>query len=416
MKKTVCAFIGCGGMAGAHRDSLVKLWQAGCRDFDIAACCDIVKERAEKFADVFAGILGHKPRVYDDVEVMLKNEKELDSVAVFTPHINHHTSAILAMDAGINVLTEKPLGFTLRAATTMMDKAKEKGLLLHVLENYRLDPAERSINWAIKKGMIGQPRMLLWMDIGERKWYWDWRDHKDIAAGAWTLDGGVHHSDLFQYNLGDIRKVSAVMASYDSTRYAKYNSMDDYEQAVLEKRYAYFRKTRSLKAVDPTTLQQPVEATVEDTTSAILEFENGVIGTWVVSRSAPGKVDRSNVIYGSEGSMYWGEGIYNNRQELALPLDELKKQFMAQLNDDEKHILFPYGVTDTLAIEWKQHFDAIAGVRPVEVTSMVGYKAMAIPMAIYESATIGESVLVRDVMDLKVEAYQGPLNQIAGLA
>jgi len=85
MKKTVCAFIGCGGMAGAHRDSLVKLWQAGCRDFDIAACCDIVKERAEKFADVFAGILGHKPRVYDDVEVMLKNEKELDSVAIFTP-------------------------------------------------------------------------------------------------------------------------------------------------------------------------------------------------------------------------------------------------------------------------------------------------------------------------------------------
>ena len=249
MKKTVCAFIGCGGMAGAHRDSLVKLWQAGCRDFDIAACCDIVKERAEKFADVFAGILGHKPRVYDDVEVMLKNEKELDSVAIFTPHINHHTSAMLAMDAGVNVLTEKPLGFTLRAATVMMDKAKEKGLLLHVLENYRLAPAERSINWAIKKGMIGQPRMLLWMDIGERKWYWDWRDHKDIAAGAWTLDGGVHHSDLFQYNLGDIRKVSAVMASYDTTRYAKYNSMDDYEQAVLEKRYAYFRKTRSLKAL-----------------------------------------------------------------------------------------------------------------------------------------------------------------------
>lgn len=415
MRKVVCAFVGCGSMASAHCDSLIMLWQAGFHDFDIAACCDIVKERAEKFAERFETILGHKPRVYDDTEVMLKCEKELDSVAIFTPHIDHHTSAIMAMDAGVNIMTEKPIGFTLRAATMMMDKAKETNRLLHVFENYRLDPAERSIHWAIKSGMIGQPRILLWMDIGERKWYWDWRDHKDIAAGAWTFDGGVHHSDLFQYNLGDIRKVSAVMASYDTTRYVKYNNMDDYEQALLEKRYAYFRKTRSLKTVDPSTFEQPVEATVEDTTSAILEFENGVIGTWVVCRAAPGRVNRSNVIYGSEGAMFWGEGIYNSRQELALPLDELVKQFRAQLTSEEQEIYFPYGVTDTLAIEWKQHFDAINGIRPVEITAEVGYKAMAIPMAIYESATIGGPVLVEDVMKLKVEAYQGPLNKIAGV-
>lgn len=415
MRKTVCAFIGCGSMAGAHCDSLIKLWQAGYHDFDIAACCDIVKPRAEAFAQKFETILGHKPRVYDDAETMLKNEKGLDSVSIFTPHINHHTSAMMAMEAGVNVMTEKPIGLTLRAATMMMDKAAETKKLLHVFENYRLAPEERAIHWAIGRGMIGQPRMLVWLDVGERKWYWDWRDHKDIAGGAWTFDGGVHHSDLFQYNLGDIRKVSAVMASYDSTRYAKYDSMDDYERAVLEKRYAYFRKTRSLKAVDPATLEQPVEATVEDTTSAILEFENGVIGTWVVCRSAPGRVDRSNVIYGSEGAMFWGEGIYNSRQELALPLDALVKQFRAQLSDEEQEIYFPHGVTDTLAIEWKQHFDAISGIRPVEVTAMTGYKAMAIPMAIYESATIGAPVLVQDVMDLKVEAYQAPLNKIAGI-
>lgn len=298
----------------------------------------------------------------------------------------------------------------------MMDKALETGKLLHVFENYRLAPEERAIHWAIGRGMIGRPRILLWMDIGERKWYWDWRDHKEIAAGAWTIDGGVHHSDLFQYNLGNIRKVSAVMATYDSMRYAKFESMDDYNKAVLEKRYAYFRKTRSLKAVDPSTFEQPVEASVEDTTSAILEFENGVIGTWVVCRAAPGKVDRSNAIYGSEGAMFWGEGIYNARQELAVPLAELVRQFTAQLSDEARQVHFPYGVTDTLAIEWKQHFDAAAGIRPVEVTPAIGYKAMAIPMAIYESATIGGPVLVKDVMDLKVEAYQGPLNAIAGIS
>ncbi len=307
------------------------------------------------------------------------------------------------------------MALTLRAAAMMMDKASETNKFLHVLENYRLDLVERAINWAIGRGMIGQPRMLVWMDIGERKWYWDWRDHKDIAGGGWTLDGGVHYSDLFQHHLGDIRKVSAVMAGFDNTRFVKFKSMDDYEQALLEKRYAYFRKTRSLKSVDPSSFEQPVEATVEDSTSAILEFENGVIGTWVVSRATPGKIDRSNAIYGSEGAMVWGEGIYNVRQELAVPLDELVKQFREQLMSDQNEFYFPLGLTNALAIEWKQHFDAVKGVRPVEVTPMIGYKAMAIPMAIYESATIGAPVLVQDVLDLKVEAYQGPLNTIAGI-
>ena len=47
MKKTVCAFIGCGSMANGHLNSLIKLWNAGCRDFDVAACCDIVRYRTD---------------------------------------------------------------------------------------------------------------------------------------------------------------------------------------------------------------------------------------------------------------------------------------------------------------------------------------------------------------------------------
>ena len=415
MKTTVFAFIGCGSMANGHVNSLIKLWKAGCHDFDIAACCDLRKEKAEDFAERFETILGHKPRVYTDAAEMLKNEKELDTVAIFTPHNNHHVSAVMAMEAGFNVLTEKPLGITIKAAKIIMDKAKETGKLLHVFENYRLAPNERAIHWAIKSGMIGTPRILLWMDIGERKWYWDWRDHLDIAGGAWTFDGGVHHSDLFQYNLGDIRKVTAVMASYDTTRYQKYENMADFEQAVLENRYACFRKTRSLKNIDPATLEQPIEATVEDTTSAILEFENGVIGTWVVCRSAAGRTDRTNIIYGSEGAVSWGEGLYNSKQELILPLNDLYTAFMEQTTPEEQEILFPYGVTDTLAIEWKQHIDAINGIRPVEVDAMTGFKAMAVPMAIYESAAAGQSVLVKDVMDMKAEIYQDPINKIAGI-
>ena len=415
MEKVTIGFIGCGGMAKAHLDSLKALWDAGCRDFEVAAVCDIIPAKAESFARLFAEFTGTRPNVYDDAAKMLAAEKSLESVLVITPHISHHTLCIMAMEAGVNVMVEKPVGFTVRAAKQMMEVAKKTGVLLHVAENYRMALNERAIHWAVTSGLIGQPRMLNWMDVGERKWYWDWRDHLDIAGGAWTLDGGVHHSDLFQYNLGPIKRVSAISRTFDTTRYMKYESMADYEQAKLEQRYTYFRKTRSLKNIDPSTLQDPIEATVEDTTIAILEFDSGVVGSWMVSRAAPGKVDRSNVIYGSEGALYWGDGFYNARQEQVYTAEGLRDAFRQTLSSDEYDILFPYGVTETLSVEWMQHFYGVRGVRPVEVNAELGLRAMVVPMAIYESAELGVPVLIDDVLNLKVESYQGKLNKIAGI-
>jgi len=415
MKKAVIGFIGCGGMAGAHCNSLRILWEAGQKEFDVAAVCDIVAEKAERMADKFAEFLGHRPRVHTDAAAMLAAEKSLDSVLVITPHSSHHVLAIMAMEAGVNVMTEKPIAYTVRLAKEMIKVSEKTGKLLHVAENYRMGLDERAYQWVVTSGVIGTPRILNWMDVGERKWYWDWRDHLDIAGGAWTLDGGVHHSDLFQYSLGPVKRVSAASRTYDTVRYQKYESVDDYEKAKLEKRYAHFRKTRSLQAVDPSTLQEPIDATVEDTTAAVLEFERGPVGTWLVSRAAPGKVDRSNVIYGSEGAVFWGNGVYNVRQEQVYDMDQLREAYLNSLTPEEKEIVFPFNLRDSLAIEWAQHLNALAGVRPVEVTAEIGLAAMIVPMAIYESAEIGQSVLIQDVYDLKVETYQKRIAKLAGL-
>lgn len=415
MEKLSVGFIGCGSMAIEHKDALGELYNAGCRDFRVISVCDIVESKAEFMADEFEKITGFRPTVYTDSDKMLSSEKELQSVLVITPHSNHHTLAMAAMNAGVNVMVEKPIGFTIRVAKDMMECANKTGKLLHVAENYRMDLSERAIKWAVSSGMIGTPRMLTWLDIGERKWYWNWRDHIDIAGGAWTLDGGVHHSDLFQLNLGPVNKVWAVSRAYETTRYAKYKNLDDYEQARRENRYAYFRKTRSLKQIDPLTMEEPVTATVEDTTCALLEFESGVVGTWTVSRAAPGKIDRSNVIYGSEGALYWYDGIYNASGDQIYTREGLAEAFLKAITAEEKEILFPYGVRNSLSIEWKQHFDALNGIRPVEVNAEVGLMAMAVPMAIYESATIGAPVLMKDVLDLKVEVYQAKLNEIIGV-
>ena len=406
LSKTVIGFIGCGGMAEAHCHGLRDLWDAGQKNFEVAAVCDIEIKRAEKMADGFAAFTNRRPVVYSDAADMLAKEKSLDTVLVITPHISHHTLSIMAMEAGVNVMVEKPIALTVRLAKRMIETARVTGKLLHVAEQYRLSLDQRAVNWAIRTGIIGVPRVLHWMDVGERKWYWNWRDHIDISGGAWTFDGGVHHSDLFQYNLGPVKRVSAASRTFDNIRYQKYESLDDYEKARLEQRYAHFRQTRSLKPVDPGTLEEPISATVEDTTAAVLEFESGVIGTWLVSRATPGKTDRTNAIYGSEAAIFWNDGVYNSRQEQIYTAESLKEAFLHGISPEDKEYFLPFGVQNTLSIQWQQHFDALAGVRPVEVTAEVGLAAMLVPMAIYESSEIGQSVLISDVMDLKVEAYQ----------
>ena len=412
MNKINIGFIGCGGMATAHCDSLKKLWEAGCREFNVIAVCDIVESKAIEMSERFKQFTSIAPSVYTDARSMFNTETGLNSVLIATPHNDHHVSACMAMEANVNVLIEKPLGITIRAANQIISCADKTGKLLHVAENYRMHVDERALHWAIKQGFIGTPRILNWVDVGERLWYWDWRDHLDISGGAWTFDGGVHHSDLFQYNIGSVKRVSAVMSTYDNIRFAKYDSISDYEQAKLDKRYAHFRKTRSLKPINTTTLEEPIEATVEDTTAAILEFDNGVIGTWLVSRAAPGKLDRSNVIYGSKGAIYWGDGIYNNHHEQIYTKDSLAEAFLNSLSPDEKEVFFPYGVMDTLSVEWAQHFNALNNIREVEVTAEVGLNAMAIPMAIYESAATGTPVLVEDILNMKIEKYQKQINDL----
>ena len=96
-------------------------------------------------------------------------------------------------------------------------------------------------------------------------------------------------------------------------------------------------------------------------------------------------------------------------------MEGLQKAYLGSLTPEDKEIIFPFGVQNTLAIEWQQHFDALAGIRPVEVTAEVGLAAMVVPMAIYESAEVGQSVLISDVLDLKVEAYQKRITELVGI-
>jgi predicted dehydrogenase len=378
------AMVGCGGMAGAHRKGLEALWAADRREFEVVAAVDVEVSRAEAMADAVVAFQGTRPRVYRDVGEMLAGSPEVEAVDIVTVHREHHPLATACLEAGKHVIVEKPLAITLRAGKQMMDAAARSGRLLAVAEQYRRSPEQRAIRWAIREGRIGAPRLLFWIDVGERLWYWGWREHKELAGGGWSLDGGVHFADLFLFHLGPVTRVSALSKAYFPVRYR-----------------------------DEKTLSDPVNVTVEDTTVAILEFEDGVTGQWTSTSAAPGLGFNRRVIYGDKGSLDFREGL--KTWEETRTIEELREEYLATLSADEREHLFPGGVTDGVATELCEFFRAVRGQGSVETDALLGYQAEAISMALYESSATGRPVTLREVEALEVEVYQGEINRDLGL-
>lgn len=80
--------------------------------------------KAKQFASQFGA-----SHVYDSYEALLQNE-EIDAVYIATPHVFHKEHTLLCLDYGKAVLCEKPFAMNSEEVSAMIEKAKEKNVLL----------------------------------------------------------------------------------------------------------------------------------------------------------------------------------------------------------------------------------------------------------------------------------------------
>jgi len=369
MSKVHVALIGCGGISRSHVVGYKNL-----DNVNVIATCDLVKERAIKRAEEIGIFQRTIPKVYTDFREMLESEPDIEAVDICTSHASHHEIAIASFDAGKHVLVEKPLGITVRACMRMIEAARKCGRILAVSEPARGGAAARAIHWAIKEGFIGNPRMLIWVDVEERLAQWGWRDFKLKAGGGWIFDGGVHYVNQWRYYLGEVEKVYGVMAKFEPVRYENFESQPP---------YAFFKKFEwppGPKKIGP------VRADVEDTIAATIKFENDVLVQWIYSCAAPGKLLRERVLYGSEGYIDMDNGILVSKKE-KIRIRELVERYLSSLTNDENNNRKP------------------------ELDGLQGLKDVAVPMAVYESAWLGEPVKIKDIENCKIENYQKEINK-----
>ncbi len=145
-RKVRVAIIGCGSIALSHAGTYVKQ-----PDVEIVALCDIFPGRAEEFAARFDLKDVH---FYSDYHEMLANEK-LDAVSVCTPNRMHAPCAIAALDAGINVLVEKPMCVTMDEAKAMMEAEKRSGKILSIGFQPRFNDNMKQVKKIVEAGELG---------------------------------------------------------------------------------------------------------------------------------------------------------------------------------------------------------------------------------------------------------------------
>ncbi|MDA1191204.1 MAG: Gfo/Idh/MocA family oxidoreductase [Candidatus Poribacteria bacterium] len=383
--KVRIALVGCGGISGAHMHGYRDLAEKGILDFEFVATCDVNRNAAETRANEAAQLQdGRKPTVYEDVNELLANEPDVEAVDICALHRVHHDLAVAALNAGKHVIIEKPLGVTMKACALILEAARRNNRILAVAENYRRSAGQRATNWALNKGVIGAPRILVYIDYGEHLGPWGWRDSKVDAGAGWVLDGGVHYTDMFLYHLGEAKEVYAHVRSFDPHRYRK-----------------------------PDTKQDPIPVNVEDSALAIVTVESGAVVQWSSVRAAPGQRFNKHLIYGEEGSLDYGGNFTARGKDEAINLQD---EFQKSLSADQRERFFPAGITNTIAQElWEFGKSLRDDSFTPETDGVVGMKAMAICMGVFESAWINAPVDLREVEACRINGYQADIDRELGI-
>jgi predicted dehydrogenase len=177
---------------------------------EVVAICDVQEARARQLAAAL-----EIPNVYTDYKKLLEELKP-DIVVVATPNIFHRPMTEAALDAGANVLCEKPLALTYVDAKAVFDKAVANKRLLSVGTHYRFSGPMQAAKAQVDGGFFGKiyAARTVWNRRSGIPGYGSWFTNMDLAGGGVLLDLGVHTLDRALYLMDYPQPVTASGAMF----------------------------------------------------------------------------------------------------------------------------------------------------------------------------------------------------------
>ena len=186
---TKTCMIGVGGMARHHVKRMLEL------DTEIIVVSDPSEEAYQAFCEIFTEQNLTPPPNEPDLEVLLKQYAgQVDTAFIITPHVFHFEQTKACLEAGLDVLLEKPMVMNALEARELIKVRDESGKLLVIAFQGGLSPQIRKASQVLRSGELGTM-----LNISGTVWQnWKnlsagtWRVVPHLAGGGFMFDTGAH--------------------------------------------------------------------------------------------------------------------------------------------------------------------------------------------------------------------------------
>ncbi|QOJ79236.1 Gfo/Idh/MocA family oxidoreductase [Infirmifilum lucidum] len=297
---------------------------------------------------------------------------DLDVVIIASPNNTHAYYASRAIESGADIIVEKPFTVTVEEAREIVSKAKKSRRRGAICLVSRLLPASVVTRELISRGEIGEIREFRAVIAHAKHAYADtpfeWRMSREVAGGGVFADLGVHPLDLSE-NLTGLKVKRIWGRTY----------------TLVSERF------------DPR-VGQKVKVDTEDVGFAVLEFENGGVGSIEASKVSPGFEEQMRIeIHGDKGGIRFSitepQTIYIFKRGTSR-VEKVTRGF----EDIYPWLIWPApksfeGWVYAYLILHKNFIDNVSGLRESTVPTLEdGLRSQVLLSSFYESSTKGEPI------------------------
>lgn len=188
--RTKVGFIGVGVMARVHLGDMLRR-----DDTEVVALCEPSPAAYAAAAELFDQHgLPVPPNEPDWEQFVTTYSRDLDAVVIITPHVLHFAQAKACLEAGLDVLLEKPMVMTAEQATELIATRDRTGRLLVVAFQGSLSPQVREASRLLRSGELGpilNVSAVVWQDWATLT-SGTWRQDPGLSGGGFLFDTGAH--------------------------------------------------------------------------------------------------------------------------------------------------------------------------------------------------------------------------------
>lgn len=323
-------FVGTGGIANRHLTCAQKS-----PDMEIVGACDVVLERAQEAAAKYGG------NAYANFVEMYDTEKP-DAIVVCTPPFAHGDIEEEAAKRGIHLFVEKPVAVNMEIAKRVLDAVWKYDVITQVGYMYRLSAPIITAQAMLVERAIAMVQAHYYMPGLPNKSWWT----KLELGGGQLVEQATHMLDLGRFLAGEVRSVIGKVATVHD-----WTPPPDYEEP----------------ASGLVAFKEGFE--IPDTTTLILEYESGSLGTLSCSLVPQVKWDNGFKVV-AEGALVTIDG----------------PNVSWQSEDGEFSEVAPDNWYDAVLT---QFVDAVQGKGEATIPYEEGVKSLAVSLAGYESVARG---------------------------